>query len=348
MTDKSKDQSPPESMNTRWWESYLVRYFIGFIVGAGCVATIASQFATVQSLSNLVSVSKDGKPDWSVIFLTLSLAGLGYCYLASTPITVLHAGRYGRGSIDGQSRYFWLSWILVLLISSVPGFTSRCVPPAVGVLVVICFLALIVYCHSSFSKTDNKLSQKKRLLCYAVLWFCLLLFIVLSINFFLPLKTSKWVLPVLILGFPIIWIGLVQYAVLWRLLFEQQQVEDFYKKLFYARRQPNARDVRDTYTHLREHSNSVFIVLVEVCLLALIFSLIKIQTIIQGNAAIDLASFLQLLGVGVAVWVLPTVFMWSRANAMESSFSDDPASFLDFKSTEKSTTAVQHTLPAQP
>lgn len=297
MTDKSKDQSPPESMNTRWWESYLVRYLIGFIVGAVCVATIASQFVSVQSLSNLVSASKDGKPDWTVLFLMLSLAGLGYCYLASTPITVLHAGRYGRGSIDGQSRHFWLSWILVLLFSSVPGFTSRELPPAIGVLLVICSLAVIVYCNFSFSKTDNKRSPKKRLLWYTSAWFCLLLFIVLSINFFLPLTTSNWVLPVLVLGFPIIWIGLVQYAVLWRLLFEQQQVEDFYKNLFYARRQSNARDVRDTYTHLREHSNSVFIVLVEVCLLALIFSLIKIKTIITHNDAVELGSFFHLLGV---------------------------------------------------
>ena len=335
-------------MNTRWWESYLVRYLIGFIVGAVCVATIASQFVTVQSLSNLVSVSKDGKPDWTVIFLMLSLSGLGYCYLASTPITVLHAGRYGRGSIDGQSRYFWLSWILVLLISSVPGFTSREIPPAIGVLLVIYLVALIVYFHLSFSKADNKLSQRVRLICYTSAWFFLLFITVLTINSYLPSRTPNWVLPVLILGFPIIWIGLVQYAVLWRLLFEQTQVELFYKKLFYARRQSNARDVRDTYTHLREHSNSVFIVLVEVCLLALIFSLIKIKTIITNNDAVDLGSFFHLLGVGVAVWVLPTVFMWSRANAMERSFSENPASFLDLKSTEKSASAVQNTVSAQP
>ena len=37
MTDKSKDQSAPESMNTRWWESYLVRYFIGLLLGQGAL-----------------------------------------------------------------------------------------------------------------------------------------------------------------------------------------------------------------------------------------------------------------------------------------------------------------------
>lgn len=334
MAGKSKDTNGSESMNTRWWESYLVRYFIGFIVGSGCVATIASQFVTPQALSNLVSISKDGKPDWSVIFWMLSLAGLGYCYIASTPITVLHAGRYGRGPIDSQSRHFWVSWVLVLLISLVPGFTSRCLPPTVGPVLIIFLLVAITGFNESVSKKNSKVSKKELFIRFASAWFFLLLAIVLSINFFLPSRTPNWVLPILILGFPIVWIGFVQYAVLWRLLFEQEKVEDFYKKLFHARRQENARDVRDTYTHLREHSNSVFIVLVELCALALIFSLIKIQSI-SNNGAVDLGGFSQLLGVGVAVWVLPTVFMWSRANAMESSFSNDPDGFLGLKAKEK-------------
>jgi hypothetical protein len=125
--------------------------------------------------------------------------------------------------------------------------------------------------------------------------------------------------------------------VLWRLLFEQKEVEVFYKKLFHARRQPNARDVRDTYTHLREHSNSVFIVLVELCLLALIVALVQIHSTNVG--ALNLGKFFQILGVGVAIWVLPTVFMWSRANAMESSFSGDPVGFLGLSVNDESTSA---------
>ncbi|MEZ5705861.1 MAG: hypothetical protein R3E56_11610 [Burkholderiaceae bacterium] len=314
-------------MNTRWWESYLVRYFIGFIVGAGCVATIASHFVTDESLGKLVSISKDGKPDWSVIFWMLSLAGLGYCYVASTPITVLHAGRYGRGPVDSQSRYFWLSWILVLLTSSIPGFTSACfLYPIAGLLLCSALLMLLVR-MGKLARSAVDVSDKKNVVVISTcLWFLMLLVITLSINHFLPIKSPSWVLPVLILGYPIVWIGFVQYAVLWRLLFEQEKVEDFYKKLFHARRQKNARDVRDTYTHLREHSNSVFSVLIEFWLLAFIFSLINIYSLTFGK--LDLGNFFQILGIGVAIWVLPTVFMWSRANAMESSFSTDPIGFL--------------------
>lgn len=327
MAEKNKDVGSPESMNTRWWESYLVRYFIGFIVGAGCVATIVGQFVSAQFLGSLVSVS-NGKPDWSVIFWMLALGGLGYCYIASTPITVLHAGRYGRGAIDSQSRHFWLSWVIVLLVSSIPGFTVNCfIYPALGGPLLVILVALLIYLGKSAKEEKNQCLTKKCVFIYSTgIWCLMLLIVALVINSFLAIKTPSWILPLLILGFPIVWIGFAQYAVLWRLLFEQKEVEEFYKRLFHARRQPNARDVRDTYTHLREHSNSVFIVLVELCLLALVFSLVRISS--SSGHPPDLGVFFQILGVGVAVWVLPTVFMWSRANAMENSFSADPAGFL--------------------
>ena len=337
MTEKNNvSTSSSESLNTRWWESYLVRYFIGFIVGVGCVATIASQFVTAQSLGNLISVSKDGKPDWSVIFWMLSLAGLGYCYIASTPITVLHAGRYSPGPVDSQSRNFWLSWNPVVLVASIPKFTTDYyLCPIAGGLLFIGLLILLIKLGNPTKHAKDE-SEKKKVLFRSTIWFFMLLVITLAINNFLPAKTPTWVLPLLVLGFPIVWIGFAQYVVLWRLLFEQNDVDKFYEKLFHARRQPNARDVRDTYTHLREHSNSVFIVLIELCLLAFIFSLMQIYSLTDRSQ--ELGDFLHVLGVGVAIWVLPTVFMWSRANAMEKSFSENPAGFVSLSASDKSTT----------
>ena len=69
----------------------------------------------------------------------------------------------------------------------------------------------------------------------------------------------------------------MQYAVLYRLLSDQGLSERFYAHLFDARRQTNAKDVRDTYTHLREHSNSIFIVLLELCVVAFIIGAARLS-----------------------------------------------------------------------
>ena len=109
MSDAKKpaEAVPAESMNTRWWESYLVRYFVGFIIGAVCVAVISAHLDIVKLIRPLLEPVKEGqKPGWTALVFLSAFAGLGYCYIASTPSTVLHAGRYGSGRIDGEVRYF--------------------------------------------------------------------------------------------------------------------------------------------------------------------------------------------------------------------------------------------------
>lgn len=73
-----KDSPPAELLNTRWWESYLVRYFVGFIVGIGCVALIAHQLDLIAKVTAFLGGNGLQKPDWSALVFLLALAGLGY------------------------------------------------------------------------------------------------------------------------------------------------------------------------------------------------------------------------------------------------------------------------------
>lgn len=126
---------------------------------------------------------------------------------------------------------------------------------------------------------------------------------------------------------PAFWILISQYTVLFRLLHEKEEFFAFYAKLFKARRMKDARDVRDTYTHLREHSNAVFIVVIELALLAL-FMAVSSSTSNNENNVVHDKSIGALLVFSLVLWMLPTVFMWTRANSLEVEFSDNPNSYL--------------------
>ena len=75
----------------------------------------------------------------------------------------------------------------------------------------------------------------------------------------------------------------------------------------------------------------MFIVLVELCLLSFFLAVIRV-TKIATNAPLDLFELSPYLLAGIGIWMVPTVFMWSRANYMEIRFSNDPESFLGAES----------------
>ncbi len=357
MSDSEKKGEPT---NNRWWESYLVRYFLGFIVGAFCVVVLAWKFGLVAEWLKATAVVKEQgkeptKPDWSYISFAVALLGLGYCYLASTPITVLHAARYGRGGIGSLSRYFWFGWGIALVVSmvSLGRFSALSwEPPISGIVFVICVAASLGLYKSrddeeifppvpadnvtgpryrpkgedgSALPTHSPTYQATQTLVFAFgIWSL--------VSFFCGIwesTTSPQTFQLLIFGTPVLWIGGMQYAVLWRLLGEEPMVNRFYAHLFHARRQEGGRDVRDTYSHLREHSNSIFVVLIELCWLALVLGLSSLDKLPVSSAKGPVHGGVPYVFFAVGIWMLPTVFMWSRANAMERFFSENPAVFLE-------------------
>jgi len=95
--------------NARWWETYLVRYITGSVVGAVIVYVILK-----KSGIDLIPCLDDIK---SSSLLVLSALGFAYCYLVSAPITLLHATRSLFGKPDGPGVSLFISCALATLVA---------------------------------------------------------------------------------------------------------------------------------------------------------------------------------------------------------------------------------------
>lgn len=355
-TSSKTDTADPPS--TRWWESYLVRYFIGFITGCACIVIFGIKIEIFNSIIKNLPTGTSQKADWSPLVWLVAILGLGFCYIASTPITVLHAGRYRRGWLDGHSRHFWFAWISLCISTFLSNANFIGNYPFVEWLLILIATTTLVLQYSHIKNKNEPTQQSAgqkiipkqsdriaielfigkiiektektaiaKISLYTAIWFAFFFGIIGRIfgeyGKNLDHSTQIW----WILSLPAFWILIGQYAVLYRLLHEKEKLFEFYAKLFKARRMKNARDVRDTYTHLREHSNSVFIVVIELSLFSLTMAVTN--TIKINNLGNMLAEKIPTITTfGLILWMIPTVFMWARANSLEAEFSENPNSYL--------------------
>lgn len=103
------------SSGYRWWEFYFVRYAVGTIVGGVVFFFIC---ASSPPLDGLLLGATFEKIDIGLLPV-FALYGLAYCYLASAPILVMHACRFGL-SERLEVRYN------TLLLFAIPGFGFLC------------------------------------------------------------------------------------------------------------------------------------------------------------------------------------------------------------------------------
>lgn len=85
-------QPPQPQDNKRWWEFYVIRYFIGSIIGAIIVAYILANSVDLQTQLHLNQMF-DAKQITGKSYVLFLLIGFAYCYIASAPILVMHATR---------------------------------------------------------------------------------------------------------------------------------------------------------------------------------------------------------------------------------------------------------------
>lgn len=78
------------SGSSRWWDFYAVRYGMGTVVGGAVFFFLCN---TNPALKPMLFGAESGKIDGPLLTL-LAGYGLAYCYIASAPILVLHAGRF--------------------------------------------------------------------------------------------------------------------------------------------------------------------------------------------------------------------------------------------------------------
>jgi hypothetical protein len=111
------------SSSARWWENYLVRYFVGTVVGAGIVLFLAEQSSGVlQSLSGkFFCFLKEGS---TRAFIVAGAAGLTYCYVASSPMMILHASRAQLFNLDKKRPFSWPFYTILAAIILVLGFAG--------------------------------------------------------------------------------------------------------------------------------------------------------------------------------------------------------------------------------
>jgi len=359
----SAKSTSAEAPSTRWWESYAVRYFIGFVVGAICVATLVIDLGLLKQAEGFflqtfglnTTAQSSIKPDWTSVLLILCLLGFCYCYVASTPITVLHFGRYGHGRLDAHARHFWFGWSLAIIFSSIFGFPSGQIFLFFNGLLFfwgwIASRQLIISPQYEIEKAGSDIEKRKnaenllpntlKILIEQSLWWALIVWgghslMMWCISIFHPQVLAPHVQALWLFSAPFFWIGISQYFVLGRLFTEHEKIYAFYANLFEARRQENAKDVRDSYSHLREHSNAVFIVVVELSILACLLALRR--TVDDGNNSSTpiTMEYLKWGFCGLAIWMLPTVFLWGRANAFEKQFATYPERFLSREAGEES------------
>lgn len=95
--------------SSRWWEFYAVRYGMGTVVGGVIFFFLCN---TNPALKPMLFGAEAGKIDGPLLAL-LAGYGLAYCYIASAPILVLHAGRFFIDISHGAKMSLWR--ILVLL-----------------------------------------------------------------------------------------------------------------------------------------------------------------------------------------------------------------------------------------
>src|SRR5687767_9309764 len=108
----------PARARARWWEDYLVRYVTGTLVGTFCVFILVVHIFFDGDAGNLAKkmfFSPDKDSTWLGLII-LVLAGGAYCYLASVPITIFHAGRMIRQGMNRIARRAWYGWWIAFAV----------------------------------------------------------------------------------------------------------------------------------------------------------------------------------------------------------------------------------------
>lgn len=275
--------------NSRWWEFYFVRYTLGTLVGALFVHLIAKANPEIEKLLFFAQTgSKESIANAPLLGVPVLIGyGLAFCYIASIPILIFHAGRMAfwgalgsAGAQDDQqalrteskrwNKYEKLS-ALALLITAI-GFFCK--------IVVISFPAL----ERGFRDDE-------------------------FVTGFLFISASLVVV--------------LQVLTVFLILLRRNAIYIRMKMLASAREENrNKGEFIDSYRHLREHGNSILILILEAilggCLLGIVYTLTGNPEIENELRHIGSASFVLLL-----FWVLPGGCVWIFASWIEAKFASE-------------------------
>jgi hypothetical protein len=240
MSSNNTSSKPRKTANSRWWESYFVRYLAGTAVGAIVVLFLAKNSPVSPGQDGLADIVRIlCKVEFKSAYITmLAIFGFAFCYVASAPILVFHAL---RGN--------WIKWYR----QNEKTMAKLNCMTIVKIILFIIFLAVIVPNIPVFIE-----------ICYptSVKW---LVFGTAIARYLISMKCLVFVTAVAIF---------VSQLFLLLALFDQKSgAFEYYSKL--AHRRAVADDARieyvESYRHLRENGNAFFIILLELLLGAMLF-----------------------------------------------------------------------------
>ncbi len=272
-----------------------------------------------------------------------------YSYIISAPITVIHFGRSGRSGLERHVRYFWLGWVLTLFALQLIPVTVG-LPVSTGSLVIFLMLSTVsliyLIASSKYERFRGALCSQGRAVpgrrktqrskeawrnrLSPIAWSCLLLSMVMLASRSLGLQGRPAVVSLMTFALPTLFVGGMQYVTLFRIFETEIALHRFYRLLTRARTLENSGDVRETYTHLREHSNAIFIVLLELCFSAFLILCIEVFAGHSaggnslGTSGVVSDGMVNAVLLLIAFWMVPNLFMWSRANELEKDFANRP------------------------
>lgn len=314
--------------NARWWEGYLVRYFIGTLIGVLVLMVLAHAVLHDQTWYQTLmgrladalkplSVIKDAAPDGAkgadksdgVDFPTafgvlIGLAGFCYCYIASSPITVFHATRMIRRGypLKLSPTAMWSWWLLLGLGLLATSYLPKDFPCLRAGLSAVAWWMAAPALYAFLSQLlqiallidDDPEGARPMASGMGALGR------MLAIGSSRSTTRSSGLSPQLPERGPA--------------PDERGAFEAFYMGLSRYRapavNAQQAADYRASYSHLREHSNSVFIVLLELSLGAVLWLAMRGQPDVMGRLSAG--------AIVLVLWLTPNVYLWGQANRLES------------------------------
>lgn len=282
-----------ESVSSRWWENYLVRYFMPSIAGIGIVAWL-----TAVGPSDLRDTLFFGKGPASLDAPTLTLLilyGNLYCYVASYPILCFHATR-----VTDFRQYAWVPRLtdgyisaalfgLGIIVASLAltGVTRV----VVSFLLAAAFvLAQLIRIYASLQRPKIQ-GYKKRpsSLVYA---------------FLVTLAMRR---------------GIVNRKATTTTAANQADPDTDDEPAIQQTTQVKEesrwqREFIDSYRHMREHGNSGFIFALELALAAACYGIVRLPKL-------DGPEVLSVLGALLAMWSIPAVFVHLLGQHLERRYS---------------------------
>lgn len=233
--------------NSRWWETYLVRYITGSVVGAVIVYILLRKlkiywFPSLKDIQNTHIV-------------VLASLGFAYCYIASAPITLLHAVRsiLVQDALN-KKKFDWPFFAILSAMTLFGGLLGSATTPYLWGLSAAS-MTILTYVYVISIKRYHDLG-----------------------------KNMEW--------------------------------EKWYFKLATKRATTTKEQSEfiESYRHLREHGNAFFIVVLEICLGIVLYSIASILNNVPPN---NKAAWAALLILAMLYWIAAGVVCWFLGNKLE-------------------------------